>query len=93
MQILGNEIPEMFIYLYVFVCVVNVLNPPQTVKVEEKVNEENKGLSRSGSGLQRFFTHSLYLQPAGARGRHTPEPSPAHSGPQGPATHRTADLL
>lgn len=30
---------------------------------------------------------SLYLQPAGARGRRTPEPSPAHSGPRGRGKH------
>lgn len=70
-----------------------MLNPPQTLRWRERWDKENKGLSRSGSGLPGLSPQSIYLQPAGARGRHTPEPAPAHSGPKGPATHRTDDLL
>lgn len=55
-------------------------------------DKEDKSLSRSGSGLlqqqqlpplyKSSRPQSLYLQPDGARGRPTPEPSSAHCGPR-----------
>lgn len=62
------------------VVAVDFVIPPRALKVEVEVG---KGLSRVGSGSKR---QSLYLQPAGARGRHTPE----HPPPPPPAQCRGA---
>lgn len=78
---------------------VDVLNPQQAPEVNFKVWKwrPHQVRVRPPAAAARCFDNSsrpgsLYLQPAEAGGRHSPEPSPAHSGPRGPATHRTANL-